>query len=183
MYQCCSCIFLVSFFTNWIHCLFHSKSCTSVVALNSNSLYTLPDSDSDSWPQDSSSVGLGLLTRKVTRTSDSDSDSCLMQKWELWTGQPHPVWLDLIHNKNAFQYDAYHPLHWPSADYIRWVWAWRLARARPLNLPLGVGLETFPCQTPHPHSWVWAWVWAWIPVDRMTDTGKNITFANFVCRR
>ena len=52
-------------------------------------------------------------------------------------------------------------------------------------------------QTLQPPSWVWAWksplpapkpppwVWSWRPppVDRMTDTCKNITFANFVCRR
>ena len=55
-----------------------------------------------------------------------------------------------------------------------WVWAWR-------PLP--------PGQTPQPPPWVWAWRPARhagipsLPVNRMTDTCKNITFANFVCGR
>ena len=57
------------------------------------------------------------------------------------------------------------------------------------DTPPGVGLEspTPGCgpgdplsETPQPPPQVWAWR---PPVDRMTDTCKNITFANFVCGR
>ena len=71
----------------------------------------------------------------------------------------------------------------------------------PLNFPLGCGPGPDPPQLP---PWLWAWrppktcckaCWdttynaCWDstdpppPVDRMTDTCKNMTFANFVCGR
>ena len=69
----------------------------------------------------------------------------------------------------------------------------------PLNFTLGCGPGPDPLQLP---PWVWAWRppgdllqgmlgyhlecilgYYTPPVDRMTDTCKNITFANFVCGR
>ena len=69
--------------------------------------------------------------------------------------------------------------------------------ARPLNLSSGYGPGETPGQTPQHPPWVWAWrpssqtpqpppPWVWAtrpPVNKMTDTCKNITYANFVCGR
>ena len=91
------------------------------------------------------------------------------------------------------------------------VWAWRPPQVWPGDppgcgpgdppgqtpqLPPGCGPGDTPGQTPQLPPWVWAWrparhagippaMHAGIPppVDRMTDTCKNITFANFVCGR
>ena len=67
---------------------------------------------------------------------------------------------------------AWRPL-WPDPSTSPWVWAWRPPSQTPQPAPLGVGLENCNAcwDTTHP------------PVDRMTDTCKNITFANFVCGR
>ena len=46
-----------------------------------------------------------------------------------------------------------------------WVWAWR------------------PLPQPDPSTSPWVWAWRHPLVNRMTDTCKNITFANFVCGR
>ena len=69
-------------------------------------------------------------------------------------------------------------------------------QARPLNFPLGVGLETpqaRPLNFPHGCGpgdlqgmlgyHLQCMLGYHPPVDRMTDTCKNITFANFVCGR
>ena len=75
-------------------------------------------------------------------------------------------------------------------------------QARPLNFPPGVALETPPIQTPqlpprcgpgdlqgmlgyHPSPQDLQGMLGYHhhPMDRMTDTCKNITFANFVCGR
>ena len=65
------------------------------------------------------------------------------------------------------------------------VWSWRdPPRPNPSTSPLGVGLETCKASwdttcnacwdnTPLPHLWT----------EWLADTFKNITFANFVCRR
>ena len=62
----------------------------------------------------------------------------------------------------------------------------------PLNFLLGVGLEickvcwdTTPQRPAARHAGIPPAMHAGIPppVDRMTDTCKNITFANYVCRR
>ena len=47
--------------------------------------------------------------------------------------------------------------------------------------PYGSG-DPPPGQTPQPPLWVWVWRTP-LPVNRMTDTCKNITFANFVYGR
>ena len=53
--------------------------------------------------------------------------------------------------------------------------------AIPLNFPLGVGLETCKaCWDTTPQESCCNACWD-TPPDRMTDTCKNITFANFVC--
>ena len=91
---------------------------------------------------------------------------------------------------------------WPDPSTSPWFWAWRppSARpinfppgcgpgdptlARPINLPLGVGLETCKAcsNTIPPQACKACWNTTNLSVDRMTDTCKNITFANFVCGR
>ena len=53
---------------------------------------------------------------------------------------------------------------------------------RPPTPPPGYGSgDPPPSQTPQPPPWLW--VWRHPTVNRMTDTCKNITFTNFVCRR
>ena len=70
------------------------------------------------------------------------------------------------------------------------VWAWRPPhRPDPSTSPLGVGLET-PGLTPQLLPWVWAWkpaMHAGIPppppMNRITDTCKNITLPQLRCWR
>ena len=74
-----------------------------------------------------------------------------------------------------------------------WVWAWRPPWPDPSTSPLGLGLETpletckacwdTPQRPAARHAGIPPEMHAGIPpphVDRMTDTCKNITFANFI---
>ena len=71
------------------------------------------------------------------------------------------------------------PLPWPDPSQLPpWVWVWKPARHAGIPPPgdllqgmLGYHLQCMLGYHPPPH------------VDRMTDTCKNITFANFVCGR
>ena len=83
----------------------------------------------------------------------------------------------------------------PPPEQAPQVWAWRPPpKARPLNFPPGCGpgnlqgmLGYHPPETCYKACWDTTCNACWdntpSPVDRMTDTCKNITFANFVCGR
>ena len=64
-----------------------------------------------------------------------------------------------------------------------WMWAWRPILARTLNFPPGCGprnLQCMLCTPPPPETCCKACWDTTPPVNRITDTCKNITCPNFV---